>query len=364
MMPESSTNPSLAASDQGAGSLLDTLTGAVREELLAIARPVSFQKDAFLLRQGAPTRGAYLLRAGTVAATVRLPGGETLAVAEIPAGGVIGEMSLLDHGTCSASVTALSPVDALFIPRDDFRVLVARHSAAALSVQHTLTRNLCTKLAALNARLLAYPAPEDLPFYAAPATDPLAGWARTHTASFAYPAFLPILPVFADWESEAIEELLAQTRVLELPRGHAIFFEGAVAAACFITVRGAVEVSAPTVVSNRDDAHLMRIRRLAILGPGQLVGYRSMIDAMPTEVRVRAREATLLLELPGGAFLQLYHGDTPAALRLQGVVHRALLHSMAHTNVTLTRLVNLSRLQAARQFELEAALAEQAAYAS
>ncbi len=362
-MSESSTNPSLAASDHGAGSLLDTLTGALREALLAIARPVSFQKDAFLLRQGAPTRGAYLLRAGTVAATVRLPGGETLAVAEIPAGGVIGEMSLLDHGTCSASVTALSPVDALFIPRDDFRVLVAR-SAAALRVQHTFTRNLCAKLSALNARLLAYPAPEDLPFYAAPAADPLAGWARTHTASFAYPAFLPMLPLFADWESEAIEELLAQTRVLELPRGHAIFFEGMVAAACFITVRGALEVSAPTVVSNRGDAHLPRIRRLAILGPGQLVGYRGMIDAMLPEVRVRAREATLLLELPGRAFLQLYHGNTPAALRLQGVVHRALLQSMAHTNVTLTRLVNLARLQAARQFELEAALAEQAAYAS
>ncbi len=358
--------PSTAEDTNAADRLLESLSGPARAELLAIARPVSFLQEAVLLKQGAPTRGAYLLRSGTVEVSVRLPGGEALTVAEIPAGGVLGEMALLERGTCSATVTAGTPVAALFIPREEFRLLVARHSTAAITLQHTVTRNLCAKLAALNARLLAYPAPEDAPYHAPPTTDPLAGWPRPATTTFDYPAFLAALPMFVEWEAEAIEELLAQSRLLELPRGQALFYEGMPATACYITVRGALEVQAATAPLAVGEDRLQRLRRLAILGPGHLLGYRSLLDLEPApqSVRARARETTLLLELPRPAFLALYQGTTQAALRLQATVHAALLTSMAQTNVTLTRLVNLARLHTARRADLEAALVEQAAYAS
>lgn len=351
---------SLSTATFGAGSLLDALTGPARAELLAIATPVSFVKGAVLLRQGAPTRGAFLLHTGTADATVRLPGGETLVVAHIPAGGVIGEMSLLDHGICSATVTAQTAIDGAFIGRGDFRVLIARRSEAALAVQHLITRNLCAKLTALNLQLLNLTAPEDLTLTAPPEADPLTGIVRTRTPSFDYRAFLPVLPLFADWEPEAIEELTDMAQVLEIPRGQALFFEGTEPNAAFICLRGAVEIAAPCAAN----AGPARLRRLAILGPGQLIGYRSMIDAMPHAARARACEAALLMELPRRLFHNLYQGTTPAALRLQAVVHAALLRSMAHTNLTLTRLVNLTRLTSAHRAQLEAALAEQAVYAS
>ncbi len=358
--------PSTAEDTNAADGLLESLSGPARAELLAIARPVSFSKDAVLLRQGTPTRGAYLLRSGTVEVSVRLPGGEALAVAEIPAGGVLGEMALLERGTCSATVTAGTPVAALFIPREEFRLLVARHSTAAITLQHTVTRNLCAKLATLNARLLAYPAPEDAPYHPPLSIDPLTDWPRLHSTSFDYQAFLPALPFFAEWEAEAIEELLAHTQLLELPRGQALFYEGMPATACYITVRGAVEVQAATALFAVGEERLQHLRRLAILGPGHLLGYRSLLDVEPEpqSVRARARETTLLLELPRPAFLALYQGTTQAALRLQATVHAELLQSMAHTNVTLSRLVNLARLHTARRADLEAALVEQAAYAS
>ena len=344
----------------GAASLLDALAGPARDELLAIAQPVSFIKGAVLLRQGAPTRGAFLLHTGTADATVRLPGGETLVVAHIPAGGVIGEMSLLDHGICSATVTAQTPIDGAFIARDDFRVLVARRSEAALAVQHLISRNLCAKLSNLNAQLLKLPAPEDLTLTPPATEDPLQCVARTRAPSFNYRAFLPVLPLFADWEAEAIDELADMAQVLEIPRGQALFFEGADPKAAFISLRGAIEIAAPCA-SGEEPA---RLRRLAILGPGQLIGYRSMIDAMPHAARARACEAALLMELPRRLFHSLYHGTSPAALRLQAVVHGALLRSMAHTNLTLTRLVNLARLETAHRTQLQAALAEQVMYAS
>ena len=348
--------------DAAADSLFDALSGAAREELLAIAQPVSFVKGAVLLRQGAPTRGAFFLRIGKLDATLRLPGGESLVVAQVGAGGVIGEMALLEHGVCSATVTARSAVDGLFIGREDFRVLIARRSPAALAIQQAVTLNLCAKLSTLNARILAQPAPEDIACAVPPRTDPLAQQVRLRSIAFDYRCFLPVLPLFQGWEPDEIDELADLAGVLELPRGQPLFYEGAEALACFVTVRGAVDIAAP--VAAPDAAEAPRLRRLAVLGPGQLIGHRSLVDGTPHAARARTCENCIVLELPRAQFLDLYRGSTPASLRLQGAVHASLLRSMAHTNVTLTRLVNLAKVEAASSAALEAALAEQVLYAS
>jgi CRP-like cAMP-binding protein len=350
----------MAESPPAVSPLLRLLDPAAEDELAAIAQPVTFASGALMLKQGAATRGAYFLRSGTAEAAVRLPGGDTLVVAQLGPGSVIGEMSLLEHGQCSATVIARAPIDGVFVGREDFRVLVARRSPAALKVQEAITLNLCAKLTTLNARVLACPAPEDLPFSPVPtAIDPLAGNERTRDAAFAWRSFLPVLPMFRGADPEEIAEIADAARVIELPRGEAIFYEGQSADACFITVRGAVEVSAPAAG---------KLRRLAVLGPGQMLGYRSMLDGTPHSARALAREATLVMELPRDIFLALYHGGTPGGHRLQAAVHAALLQSMAGTNVQLTRLINLARVRETAGLpaasELEAALQEQVVYAS
>ena len=101
-----------------------------------------------------------------------------------------------------------------------------------------------------------------------------------------------------------------------------------------------------------------------MLGPGHLIGYRSLVDGSSHAARARACEDSVLLVMTRAQFLELYEGSGPAALRLQAAVQGALLRAMAHTNVTLTRLVNLGQLAAANSVALEAALAEQVLYAS
>ena len=356
-------------------TLLEALAPEARAELLSIAQPVSFMRGAVLLKQGAATRGAFFIQSGSVDVTARLPGGDTLNLARIPAGGVLGEMALLEHGLCSATVTAGTPVDGLFIGREDFRVLVARRSPASLAVQQAITRNLCVKLSVLNTQVLANSAAEDVPYTRPPAgdihtkiaLDPLAGVERVRHADFDYRRFLSVLPLFREWEPEEIDEIADLAPALQLERGQPIFFERTEPAAAFITVRGAVEVTTPATGTASDAAAgtaVAMLRRLAILGPGQLLGHRGLIDGTAHGARASAREATVLLELTREHFLQLYNGSSPAALKLQAGVHAALLGSMAHTNATLTRLINMARVRAAGTAALEAALAEQAVYAS
>ncbi|MEO8143173.1 MAG: cyclic nucleotide-binding domain-containing protein [Betaproteobacteria bacterium] len=319
-------------------------------QLLAVAREVSYLKGAELVRQGEASRGCFLIRAGQVEARVALPGGGTLTVAQFGDGDMFGEMALIERGVVSATVVAHSNVDAWFVGRDDFRALVASRELAALEVQRAITRSLSDKLRGLNNRVKEYPAVEDRPVtQAAPAGDPLAAVKRSRQASFDWQAFLPVLPFFEGFDDEEIDELAATGKVLELPRGAWAFVAGRPAESCFLVLRGALEVFTRTGVLER---------RVAIAGPGELVGFMAVINAAPRSNNARVREACCLLEIPCAAFLEIYDGSSGTTVSLQHAIHRSLMRSIARTNTQLTRLISHARLNAAQAqaADLEAAL--------
>ena len=334
-------------------SFLDGLDAQARELLLAASTPVSFMAGATLVRHGEPARGAYVLRQGTVDAEVTLPGGEKLVVARLGPGGVFGEMALIELGTCTATVRATSPVDGWFVSNEDFRALVSQRIPAAIHLQHAVTSIIAAKLAALNAQLLDCTTPEDRPSRAVAAgVDPLAGAARSRHASFHAAAFLPRLPFFEHFTADEVDEVAAAGSYVELARGQGIFSQGTMAASVFLVVRGAAEIvhmSGPCE------------RRVAVLGPGQMIGYTAVLSERAHGAHAFAREAALLLEIPAPAFRELYFSERSVSTRLRAAVQRSLLASMARTNRALTRLLSQARLEEATREgkALEAAYAAQ-----
>ena len=111
-------------------------------------------------------------------------------------------------------------------------------------MQHALTLVLSDKLRQLNAKVLDVAASEDKPARKPNGADPLAARMRLKKASFDFKPFLPHLPVFEGFDAAEIDEILDAASVLELPRGHEIFAAGQPSTACFIVVRGAVEIRA------------------------------------------------------------------------------------------------------------------------
>jgi CRP-like cAMP-binding protein len=320
------------------------------EHLLAVAREVSFMKGAELVRQGEASRGCYLIRAGAVEARIALPGGGSLPVAQFRDGEMFGEMALIERGVVSATVVAQSNVDAWFVGRDDFRALVASRELSALETQRAITRALSDRLRVLNGRTKEHEAVEDRPVTeAAPAGDPLAGVKRTRQASFDWKAFLPLLSFFDGFDEQEMDEFASTGKVLELPRGAWAFVAKRTADSCFLVVRGALEVFTRTGVLER---------RVAIAGPGELVGFMAVINAAPRANNARAREACCLLEIPREAFLEIYNGTSGTTVSLQHAIHRSLMRSIARTNTQLTRLISHARLYAAsgETAALEAAL--------
>jgi len=322
-------------------------------QLLGVAREVSFVKGAELVRQGEASRGAFLIRSGACEARVALPGGGAMTVAAFGAEDMFGEMALLERGVVSATVVATANLDGWFVGRDDFRALVASREAAALDVQRGITRILADKLRALNERIKEYPAVEDHPAAGAvPAADPLAGVKRSRQASFDWRAFLPVLPFFEGFDTHEMDELASLGKVIELPRGAWVFAAGLPASAAFLVVRGALEVF--TLGDGKE-------RRVAIAGPGELVGYVALIRGAPHGGNARVREACCLLEIPRAGFMETYEGNSGATVSLHHAIHRSLMRALARTNSQLVRLIAHARLGQSAQSArvLESALAGQ-----
>lgn len=328
---------------------LERLDADAQNLLMSVAKQVSFMKGAQLVRHGEPARGAWLLREGAADAVVMLPGGEALTVAHLGAGSMFGEMALLDQGTCTATVSATSNVDGWFVERADFRALVAQRHPAALRIQHAITLILSDKLRQLNSKVLACPSAEDRPARDMGATnDPLDGVARSSRTTFDWRSFLHRLPMFEGFEAGEIDDVADAGRLVERPHATPVFLAGQPAGASFLVVRGAVEVVA---------RHGSFERRLAVLGPGQLFGFMSMLEGLPHGVACYARESALLLEITRPRFEALYLGGDSVAAKLHRAVHRSLLGSLAQTNRRLTRLISELRLSAGldQHVELSAA---------
>jgi CRP-like cAMP-binding protein len=324
-------------------SFLDRLDAPARELLLSAATPVSFMAGATLVRHGDAARGAYVIREGMAEAEVTLPGGEKLVVAKLGAGSVFGEMALIELGTCTATVRATRPVDGWFIANEDFRAIASQRVPAAIALQHAVTSMLAEKLAALNAQLLACAAPEDRRARATlPGIDPLAGVRRSRTAPFDATAFLPRLPFFERFTEDEIDEVVAHAAYVEVERDRGIFAAGAPAACAFVVVRGAAEI-----IALQGD----RERRLAVVGPGQLIGFLGVLRERPHTSFAFARETALLLDIPAAAFRALYSGESRASTRLRAAVQRSLLASMARTNRSLARLLSQAKLEEATRME-------------
>ena len=319
-------------------TFLERLDAEARDLLLAVARPVSYERGARLVRHGERSRGAWVLKDGAAEATVTLPGGEKLTVARLEAGGVFGEMALVERGTCTATVTATGRIAGWFIDRDDFRSLLAQRVPAALRVQHALALALADKVRQLNAKVLEVACGEDQPLRSVPGTepDPLAKAKRTKQASFDFKPFLAHLPFFENLDATDVEQILAAASLLELPRGHAVFRAGQTGAAVFVVVRGAVEIHG---------RHAKRSRRMAVRGPGQLLAYMSALEKRPHASDAVVREHALLLEIPRDTFERIYLAATPLASKLHRFIEKSLLLSLAESNRHLTRLISQARLR-------------------
>jgi CRP-like cAMP-binding protein len=326
-----------AASLFGAIPLFAGIDRSGLDGIARIFQPARYEAAAHLMRQGQPADGAYVIESGAADVYTALPGGGETAVAELGPGSVIGEMALLESGVRSATVVARAAVAAHFIERDAFRMLLSQRNPAAFAIQNRIILTLCERLRRLNEKVVASDGGGKTAPPLAPAGD---APPRRGRCDFDWRAFLPILPLFRRFSAPDLADLAATGEVLELERGQPLFRDGEAPEACYVVVRGALEITG----ARNGYRH-----RIGVLGPGRLCGILAMIENQPHSMSAACRENAVLLEIGAGAFSRLFKSDDRLAARFQEVISQELLQALARTNNHLTRLVSQARIRGGRQ---------------
>jgi CRP/FNR family transcriptional regulator, cyclic AMP receptor protein len=120
-------------------SLLAALPTEWSQSLFAKARPVSLKADQTSFMVGDEGDGCYRVEEGLLKASIAAPAGGERILAILGPGSVVGELSMIDGGPRSASVTALRESKLSFVGRSAFEAFgqsrpeLYRHVATLLS---------------------------------------------------------------------------------------------------------------------------------------------------------------------------------------------------------------------------------------
>jgi len=101
-------------------SLLAALPTEWLQSLFAKARPLSLKADQTLFVAGDEGDGCYRVDEGLLKASIAAPAGSERILAILGPGSVVGELSMIDGGPRSASVTALRDSRLSFVGRSAF----------------------------------------------------------------------------------------------------------------------------------------------------------------------------------------------------------------------------------------------------
>jgi CRP-like cAMP-binding protein len=111
----------------GEGGFLAELAPSAAEELRRLGARRRFPAGAVLFVAGDQAHDALVLLSGEVKVSVGSADGKEIVLEVFEAGALLGELSVIDGGARSATVTALTPVEVLSVSAGSFNDFLDRH---------------------------------------------------------------------------------------------------------------------------------------------------------------------------------------------------------------------------------------------
>jgi CRP-like cAMP-binding protein len=288
-------------SEAGRALAASRLFAGLPEQILGdvarLMRPVAFDPDESVFRQGQPGDHLILVESGRFEAWLSTPGSRELLPSLIGPGDVIGELSLLGDGRRTATVRAVEHSRGWLLDRHAFEFLrVSGATAGVAAVAERIGRLAVERLDALYRRMATV-----LP------GEPRGGESRASPPTRVElgddeAAYLPRIRFFEHFKPGDIAAVVAGLPRLGLGRGQLLAPAGEPPPALWIVVRGAVE----TVIRGSSAA-----RRMRLAGPGRAVGHCGLLGsrAFAGQIESRARERAVLIALSWARVGELLAGD-------------------------------------------------------
>jgi CRP/FNR family transcriptional regulator len=126
----------------GSLPLFESLNERELAELVAVAVPRTFQRGEVIFQEGSQGDVLYVIRSGRVLIKREHTGGRTIALAEMGAGDLFGELAVFDQEVRSATVECIEPTKAVALTSGDVSRVLTRNPEIAVKVIQALSRRL------------------------------------------------------------------------------------------------------------------------------------------------------------------------------------------------------------------------------
>ena len=103
-----------------------------------------------LFGQGVDSDAAYIVKSGLLIAELVLDDGQSVEMARMGAGAIVGELCLIKGGPRSLRVRCSEPTQLLRIDRDRFELLRSNNDSAAYAVIRNICYTMCDRLRTTN----------------------------------------------------------------------------------------------------------------------------------------------------------------------------------------------------------------------
>lgn len=303
---------------------------AARAGLARFGTIVTLAPGANLIRQGRAADAVFALLDGELEIRRRLPGGGELALGNLLAPALVGELGFVVAARRTADVRARGAVTVMRWERRLLDAACTLQDATALE----FTQRVVARIAALGVQLLerigaeADTAPITSRIPAPPPAVP--------DAPFEHAMFFALLDPFQGLDAALRDALLAMTEARSHRAGERLQAAGDTSDGIVIVVRGALELRPPDG----------RPLSLQILGPGALAGLPAILLDMPHSVSCHAREQSEVRWLSRATFAALYTGSDRLGLVLRAIVAAAVAGTALALSNRLAQYVGLHRAQA------------------
>lgn len=136
-------------------AIFEQLSDAQLERIGQRLISLQFEPGDLVFREGAPGRYICFVIAGELDVLKETDDGESIPIATLGAGHSVGEMSIIDGLTCSATVISRSQARVLALTREDFDLLVDEEPRLGTEIFRGISRLLSMSLRKTSADLAA-----------------------------------------------------------------------------------------------------------------------------------------------------------------------------------------------------------------
>ncbi|MEO8374926.1 MAG: cyclic nucleotide-binding domain-containing protein [Sphingomonas bacterium] len=284
------------------------------------AERFTVEAGGLVFRQNDVGDGLYLIASGTVRVSVRTPGDGVMDLVALGPGGLLGEFSLIDGDSRSATAQATEPTAGYFISRRRFDAMRGSGRPAAFEVIDRIRVEVARRARATIATIASdLGEPDRTSLADGGGVAALIHEPITHNPTGALCAAFLAHRQFGEMTPNEAATLLALCTRIEAPRGTLLAREGDAPTHLFLVLRGAIRAGLE---------HGAGQAQLEVHGPGKMAGLSALMDGGAHPATLEVREDALILALEQRNFEALRKGHSEAAFKFFDAAGRQMTHDL------------------------------------